>query len=70
MSPSPSTRPAGELATALSGELDPDRRMVAGLLPAAHLAIDAGSDEPPGDRGAEQQMVDPQAGVAGEAFRK
>ena len=33
-------------------------------LPAAHLTIHAGSDEPTRDRRAEQQMVDAQAGVA------
>src|SRR5688572_27941135 len=46
--------------------LDPDRRMIAGLVARANVAIDAGADEPPRKRGAQQQMVDAQPGVTRE----
>jgi hypothetical protein len=46
------------------GDLDPDRRMVARLLPAAHVAIDLRVDQAIGDRRTEQQMVNPQPGIA------
>ena len=48
-------------------ELDPGRRVVAGLLPAAHVPVDAGGLQAAARRPrAQQQMVDAQAGVAGE----
>lgn len=36
------------------GEIDPGRGVIAGLLPTAHGAIDAGRGEPPGERWAQQ----------------
>ena len=38
--------------------------MVAGLLPAAHLAVDLGVDQPLGQRRAQQEVIDAQAGIA------
>ena len=40
--------------------------MVAGLFPAAGVGVDAGGFEPPGRDRVEQQVVDADAGVAGE----
>src|SRR5689334_2272667 len=45
-------------------EFNPDRRVVARLLPAARGAIDAGALETRGERRAEQQVIDAQASVA------
>ena len=39
--------------------------MIAGMLPAPHRAIDSGSDQPIGNRPAQQQMIDAQPGIAG-----
>src|SRR6516165_7892843 len=44
--------------------LDPGRRMVARLFPAAHVAIDPRLLEPRGERGIEQEMIDAQPGIA------
>jgi len=38
--------------------------VVAGLLPTANLAIDIRGDETAGERRTEQEMIDPEAGVA------
>lgn len=38
--------------------------MIAGLLPATHLAINSGLLQSAGERGIQQQMVDAQAGIA------
>src|SRR6202042_3866134 len=46
-------------------EFDPDRRVVARLPPASHLAIDASRLEARGDRRAQQQVVDAQSSVSG-----
>ena len=43
---------------------DPRRRVVAGALLAAQLAVDAGFHQTRRERGAEQQMIQPQARVA------
>src|SRR5260370_15452154 len=43
---------------------DPRRRMVAGVLFASHFAVDAGLDQARGERRAQQQMIEPQSGVA------
>lgn len=48
-----------------SGELNPDRGMVAGTLGTAHRAIDPGVGQAFGRETVEQHMVDPQTGVAG-----
>ena len=45
-------------------QLDPDRRMIAGIVLAANGAIDAGGDKALGGFLAQQQMIDAQAGVA------
>src|SRR5690348_3050115 len=45
-------------------DLDPGRRMVAGLVAAAIGLVDAGIEQAVGGRRREQQMVDPEAGVA------
>lgn len=47
-----------------SGELDPDRGMVAGPVGAADRAVDAGVGQAFGCKSVEQQVVDPQTGVA------
>src|SRR5262245_44353935 len=57
--------PKGRATPAAIGKLDPGRRMIARLLPAAHLTVHAGLDEPARSRRAEQQMDYAQAGVAG-----
>ena len=44
-------------------QLDPDRRVIAGLLPAAHLAIDARRDETLRDRRVQEKVVDAEAGI-------
>jgi AraC family transcriptional regulator, activator of mtrCDE len=45
-------------------EHDPRRCVIAGAFFAAHLAVDAGFDQPRGDDRAQQQMIQPQSGVA------
>jgi len=52
------------IQTLLPRQLDPDGRMVTGLLPSAHFTVDAGGDEAAGYMGAQQEMIDPQAGIA------
>src|SRR3954466_11659638 len=52
--------------TRLRLDLDPGGGVVAGLLEGAHVAVHAGGDEAGGEVGAEQEVVDPDAGVAGE----
>src|SRR5439155_10757197 len=42
----------------------PSRRMVAGAFLAAHFPVDAGLKQARGQRRAEQEMIEPQAGVA------
>jgi hypothetical protein len=46
-------------------KFDPDRRVVAALLPPAHGFIDLGAFQSFGEIGCEQQMVDPQSRIAG-----
>jgi hypothetical protein len=46
-----------------NSQFDPQRRVVAGLLPAARLAVDSGRAERFGEAGAEQRMVDADPGV-------
>jgi hypothetical protein len=41
--------------------------MVAGALFGAHRAVHAGHFQPAGQRGAEQQVIEPQTGIAFEA---
>ena len=53
---------AGGLALDI-GKFDPGRRVIAGLLPAANLAIDLRRYEAAGKRWAKQQVIDPQPGV-------
>src|SRR3954471_16140071 len=43
---------------------DPRRRMVAGAFFAAHLAIDAGLEQARRNRRTQQQVIEPQSGVA------
>src|SRR4051812_35139897 len=43
---------------------DPRRRVVAGAFLAAHLAIDAGLEQARRNRRAQQQVIEPQSGVA------
>src|SRR5258708_19116737 len=43
---------------------DPRRRMVAGAFLGPHFAIDAGLDQPRRNGGAQQQVIEPQSGVA------
>ena len=45
-------------------QYDPRRRVIAGAFLAAHLAIDAGREQARRDRRAQQQMIEPQSGVA------
>jgi hypothetical protein len=45
-------------------QLDPCWRMVARLLPSAHLAVDSGTRKSARERVAEQQVIDPQPGIA------
>ena len=45
-------------------EHDPRRRVVAGAFLAAHLAVDAGLDQARRERRAQQEMIEPQAGIA------
>src|SRR5689334_7769934 len=45
-------------------ECNPDRRVIARLLPAARGAIDAGAIEARGEGRAQEEVVDAQAGVA------
>src|SRR5229473_3530400 len=52
------------------GDLNPDRGVIARLLPAANLAIDANADEPRRKRGTEQQMIDAQPTIAPEVISK
>src|SRR4051812_25825423 len=54
------------LARSASLELDPGRRVVAGALAAADVAVHAGAFQPRRRRRVEQEMVDADAGVAGE----
>ena len=59
--------PAGVLLAGLGtyiGHFNPDRRMIARLLPPAHVAVDLGVGQAPGEAGAEQQVIDPKSGVA------
>src|SRR5215472_214990 len=57
-------RPAPFSATRAIAELDPCRGVIAGFLPAPHLAIHPGRDEPAGNGRVQQDMVDAQAGVS------
>src|SRR6266851_1904875 len=43
---------------------DPRRRVVAGAFFASQLAVDAGLDQPRCNRRTQQEMIEPQAGVA------
>ena len=52
------------------GELDPGRGVVARLVPAAHVPVDAGGDKASRDRATEKKMIEPQARVAAARFRK
>src|SRR4051812_32290648 len=61
-------RPASRAAGGFGCELDPDRRMVARLVPPAMLAVDAGTAEPLGERGRQQQEVHAKARVAPECI--
>src|SRR5258708_39075961 len=45
-------------------EHDPRRRMVAGAFLGPHFAIDAGLDQPRRTARAQQQVIEPQSGVA------
>ena len=40
--------------------------MVAGLFPSPDVAVDAGAPQPFGGRPVEQEMIDPETGIAGE----
>src|SRR5215218_5888209 len=46
------------------GELDPGRGVVACLVPASHVPVDAGGDKASRHRATEKKMIEPQAGVA------
>src|SRR5213593_1638754 len=61
-----SMRPAAVKGADLttSFEAGPGRRVIAGLRPAADMAVDAGIDQPCGEGWAEQEMVDAKAGIA------
>jgi len=50
------------------GKFDPDRRVIAGLLPAAHMSIDLRAEEPLRERLAEKEVIDPQPGIARECI--
>ena len=48
----------------LSGHLDPDRRVIAGARPPAHITVDAAVHQPRQKRLRDQQVIEAQAGVA------
>ena len=57
------------LATArrapIVGKLDPNRRVIARVLPGPHMALGAGGDQAAGKGRAQQQVIDAQTSVTG-----
>src|SRR6478736_8919095 len=54
----------GQRGARLVLQVHPRRCVIAGTLPAAHLAIDARTPQPLANRAVEQQVIDAQAGIA------
>jgi hypothetical protein len=52
------------IARAAVTKLDPGRRVIARLFPGSHLVLNTGRLQPTGERRAQQQMIDPEPGIA------